>query len=388
VKRIWVAGVAMHGDGYPNAVNTVELLKSNPEWEIRDFADWLPPETRLWHLMRGGVSRRMRLMLRLLAGGFTQALRLSVKTHPGDISYLPYPAPLTLFWLSMLPKRWRPHCIADAYISLWDSTFRDRARGDTGGVVSRAVRFFEARALGAASLVLVDTEANRSQFMKDFGLAEHQVRSVPLAIDESKFLAQESFSLKQKKTERVLFVGTLVPLHGIEVVLAAAAKLSKIPGYEFRLVGDGQQGGLVEKFIREGGAENFTWIRKWVTLGDVASEIAAADICLGVFGGAGKASRVLPYKLYYALCAGRAMVTQSEYSLPKDLPPLAVELVSVASVEEMATQLVESIRRISDDAGVKSSLESWARTYFARHLSSGAILGEWRDIVSRYSPSR
>jgi Glycosyltransferase len=387
MRRIRVAGVAMRGDGYPNAVNTVELLKSNPEWDVHDRADWLPPETRLWHLMRGAVPGRIRLMLRLLAGGFIQALRLSASARPGDVSYLPYPAPLTLFWLAIVPERWRPHCIADAYISLWDSTFRDRARGDTDGVVSRAVRFFEARALGAASLVLVDTEANRSQFLKDFGLSEHKVRSVPLAIDESKFSAKESISLKEKKTERVLFVGTLVPLHGIEVVLAAAAKLSKIPGYEFRLVGNGQQSGLVEKFINEGGPENFTWIREWKTLRDVASEIEAADICLGVFGGAGKASRVLPYKLYYALCAGKAMVTQSGYSLPKNLPPLAVELVPVASVEDMATQLVASIRRISDDADIKASLESWARTYFARHLSSRAILAEWRDILSRYWPS-
>ncbi len=124
--RLIVAGVAMGGDGYPNAANTVALLKRELRCEIQDQAYWLPPNVRLWHLVKGGALKRVTLAMRLGVGALFQAARLFLGQRASDVVYLPYPAPLTLWWLSMIPRGWRPRCIADAYISLWDSMFRDR----------------------------------------------------------------------------------------------------------------------------------------------------------------------------------------------------------------------------------------------------------------------
>ena len=45
----------------------------------------------------------------------------------------------------------RPSCIADAYISLWDSMFRDRGAASAAGLASRWVKSLERRSLRAAS---------------------------------------------------------------------------------------------------------------------------------------------------------------------------------------------------------------------------------------------
>ena len=84
-------------------------------------------------------------VMRLLLGGVAQAAGLLVRARRTDLVYLPYPAPITLWWISFVPERWRPRCIADAYISLWDSMFRDRKGGDVEGLVSKMVRAFEGR---------------------------------------------------------------------------------------------------------------------------------------------------------------------------------------------------------------------------------------------------
>ncbi|WP_156383540.1 glycosyltransferase [Pseudoxanthomonas sp. Root65] len=381
MKRLLVAGVAMRGDGYPNAVNTVRLLRRNGQWDVRDHADWLPDETRLWQLVRGRLLPRLSLMLRLGAGGFVQAVGLCATFKRGDVAYLPYPAPLTLWWLSMIPARWRPYCMADAYVSLWDSMFRDRGNGNSKGVLSRVVRFFEGRALRAADLVLVDTEANKRQMISDFSLSPGQVRSLPLAIDEQLFLGPPVAA--RTGALRVLFVGTLVPLHGVEVVLAASDKLASIEGIEILLVGDGQQGGLVEDFISKGAPANFRWVREWRSMSSIAREIEAADICLGVFGGAGKASRVLPFKLYYALAAGKAVVTQADYALPADRPPLPAIFLTSAGNDDAAEELVRVIMALAADADARSTLGAEARIYFERQLSAEVIEREWRDILDR-----
>jgi glycosyltransferase involved in cell wall biosynthesis len=379
-RRLLIAGVALGGDGYPNAENTIALLRAAGPMEVHDLAHWLPTHVRLWHLSRGPLLRRVALALYLGGSALAQAIRLLCCARRRDVAYVPYPAPLTLWWLSFVPRRWRPRCIADAYISLWDSTFRDRAMGSPAGRVSALVKRFERRGLKAASVVLTDTEANRTQLISDFALAPERVRSLPLAINDRPFRSAPATESNARHSRRVLFVGTLVPLHGIDVVLGAAARLRQDLNVEFRLVGDGQQSDLVESFLAADAPANFTWEREWKTLAGIAQEIAQADVCLGVFGGSAKASRVLPFKLYYALAAGKAIVTQAEYSLPSGVPPVPAKLVAVGT-DDAAEQLAQMIRLLLDDDTERAALEQSARAYFQRHLSGDAVISEWRHLL-------
>lgn len=382
MRHLRIAGVALGGSGYPNATETIRLLKESKGWIVQDQARWLPPETRLWRLAGGPWPKRIWSMTWLASSGCAQALAIVIAARKDEYVYLPYPAPLTLWWLSFFPRKWRARCIADAYISVWDSMFRDRATGNTHSLLSRAVKRFERRSLHAASVILVDTEANRQQFVEDFGLNQEQIRSIPLAIDETPFVRPGKAPPVSNRI-RVLFVGTLAPLHGIETILAAMAHLANEPGIEFRLVGDGQQSALVEDFLRSTNPSNFTWTRDWLSLAEIASEIEQADICLGVFGGDGKASRVLPFKLYYAFAAGKATITQSGLSLPYGIQPPPAILVPGISIEERASSLASEIRSLAKDPEKRKSMADATRNYFREKLSGTAILASWDMIVDK-----
>ena len=47
----------------------------------------------------------------------------------------------------------------------------------------------------------------------------------------------------------------------------------------------------------------------WVEYERLGEELAAAGICLGVFGRSEKAARVVPNKVYHAMCVGRPVIT-------------------------------------------------------------------------------
>lgn len=380
--KLYVGGVGLAGAGYPNAARTIELLERQSDIEVIQCGRWLPPDLHLWKLARLPRWRALRWILVLVFGNLASLFRVCVRNWrtPGPV-YVPYPGLFFLFWASLVPNRWRPACIVDSYISVWDSMFRDRAADSSRTVVARALKRAEARALRAATLVLVDTEANRKLFVQEFGLDAANIRSLPLAIDEEQFTAAPQPSGPEGGSRiRVIFVGTLIPLHGIGVVLDALLPLLDDPRLEFRLIGSGQQAEQVAEFMEQHPDARVTWVRDWCALDRIASEIAASDICLGVFGGDGKAARVLPFKLYMYLACGRAIISQAGLSTPEGVPPPPIEALDSAD----GPRLADAIRQMADQSSRRRELQGEAAAYYRRWLSNACVATAWQTILGNW----
>ncbi len=381
MTRLHVAGVALRGSGYPNAAQTLRALEASPDWQVEDHADWLPDGVHLWRVSRGPLLARLSLAIRLVAGSVLALLRVAwaLRQRPGWV-YVPYPAAFLLWWASLVPRAWRPRIVADAYISLWDSAFRDRARGSGQGrgLAGRLAKAFEGRALRAAAVVLVDTVANRDLMVAEFGLDPARVRAVPLAIDVAALEAAPHEPTPSAGAPlRVLFVGTLIPLHGVGVLADAVRRAGPDSGMAFHIVGDGQESSVMQALVADPQRAPVVWERGWMDLGGIAQRMARADLCLGVFGGDGKAARVLPFKLYMALAAGKAIVTQDRYSLPEGLPPLPVKTVPA----DPAALLAALVALQRDPAG-RQALEADAIAYYRRWLGADALRAAWRAIAA------
>ena len=384
-QTLVVAGLRASGSGYPNAEQTLKLLQAHEVARIRDLGRELPPHLHLWTLRHLSPLKQLRALAGLGLGNLCSVLRVLWAARGGENVpvYVPYPSVFFMWLASWLPRGIRPYCIVDAYISIWDSMFRDRDRSGGGSAASRWIKRFEARALRAASMVLVDTEANRLSMIDDFDLRPQQVRSLPLAIDEAPFLAVPSGAEDSHKPLRVLFVGTLIPLHGVPTILSAIQRLlsdeRQVGRFHFRFIGDGQLGPALSEFIAGHDAAQVSWVRQWQSLEALASEIADADICLGVFGGEGKAARVLPFKLYMYLAAGRAIVSQGKMALPHAVPAPPLLAVETADADDLARALAS----LAEDSRRRYSLARQARGYFTEHLAGARVVSAWRSILQR-----
>jgi len=264
--------------------------------------------------------------------------------------------------------------VADAYISMWDSTFRDRLFSRSKPL-SKIVRWIEGRALRCAHRVIVDTEANKRWMIDAFRLDPSRVVALPLAIDSRPFHGIHR-SASIKASLRVLFIGTLIPLHGLDVIAKAARLLGPESRIAFHFLGDGQEAEILRKLEREADRAEFHWTREWASPEDLSVALAAADVCLGVFGGEGKASRVLPFKLYMAMAAGRPVVTQNLYSLPSDLP--APPWLDVAP---RADELAAALLRLRDSPELRNLMGEELKEYFNDRLSSKSLAQRWAQHI-------
>jgi glycosyltransferase involved in cell wall biosynthesis len=376
--RIYVGGLALRGDGYPVAARTVALLQQIAGIEVIHCGDWLPDDLHLWKLAHVRRLRALRWLCVLVFGNLGSLVRACRQTRrlSGPV-YVPYPSIFFLFWSSFVPARWRPSCIADAYLSIWDSMFQDRNTAASGSLGSKVLHWVEGRALRAAAVVLVDTEGNRDFLAREFALDRERIRSLPLAIEQEPFLQQRAKPPNSAGKIRVLFVGTLIPLHGIATILEAIRILRDDVRFEFRLVGDGQESGLVRRFVQEHVAANLTWISEWQSLAQIAEEIAEAHVCLGVFGGEAKAARVLPFKVYMYLAAGRPVVSQAAYSVPHDVPAAPIDKVCAGD----GTALAEAIVKLASDTELQERIAGASARFFDDWLANACVERRWVDEV-------
>ena len=167
---------------------------------------------------------------------------------------------------------------------------RRLARRRARSAASTAARF------GAADLVVADTEAHAE-------LPRRARRRPTASRSASSARRSASSSRGWRGAERFtcLFVGKLIPLHGLETILEAA-RLA--PELRFRVVGSGQ----LERAARRPAAERRLDV-PWLDYEQLPAELRAAGCALGIFGTSAKAARVIPNKAFQALACGTPLVT-------------------------------------------------------------------------------
>jgi glycosyltransferase involved in cell wall biosynthesis len=252
-------------------------------------------------------------------------------------------------------------------VSLLDTFVGDRGRFRPGSVAARGLAAIDRRALGAADLVVADTEANARHLAELAGLPPERLEVCFVGAEERLFrpgwTPQEPFTC--------LFVGKLIPLHGLPTILGAARAAPEI---RLRLVGNGQLEALLDDR-----PPNVEWIR-WVDYERLPEELHRAGCALGIFGTSDKAHRVIPNKAFQALACGTPLVT-ADTPAARELLVDGESALLVPPGDPEA--LAAALRLLASDPGLARKLGNGGQTAYREHASEDVLGRRWRDVLER-----
>ena len=306
------------------------------------------------HKWSAGIAAAARL-----AAGEARLLRRPREDF--DVLIVGYPGHLDLPG-ARRAARGRP-IVFNPLVSLYDSFVDDRRRFRPGSPAARALRWVDRAALRAAALVVADTSANAGYLAQLGGLPPSRLDVCFVGAEERLFTPAWS------PGERILFVGKLIPLHGLDTILEAARLAPDVP---VRIVGSGQLDQLLERR-----PPNVEWI-PWIDYERLPGVYRESLCALGIFGTSDKARRVIPNKVFQALACGAPVLTADT--------PAARELLTDGKSALLVppgdpTALATAMKRLTEDEELRSRIaEGGHRVY--RERASEQVLGErWRLLL-------
>jgi glycosyltransferase involved in cell wall biosynthesis len=323
----------------------VEVVERHvPVWEGRE---------QKW---RAGLSAALRLAV-------AQVRLLRRPRVEADAVIVGYPGHLDLPAARRF-ARGRP-VVFNPLVSLVDTLVGDRARFRPGSIPARLLAAVDRRALRGADVVVADTQANADFLAELAGLPEQRFVVCFVGAEEDVF--RPGWAPEEPVT--AVFVGKLIPLHGLETILGAARFA---PELRFRVIGSGQLESLLVSR-----PPNVEWIR-WVEYEELPRELHRAGCALGIFGTSDKARRVIPNKAFQALACGAPLVT-ADTPAARELLVDGESALLVPPGDPEA--LADALRRLTADPAFPGRLADGGHAVYRKHASEDVLGARWRALI-------
>lgn len=208
--------------------------------------------------------------------------------------------PLTIC-LSCMAKK---PIISDLFVSMYDTLCFDRKKINSNTLLGKFFYWMDKKTIKLSNLIITDTKANSKYFQQTFNIIPYKLKTIYLGAETDMFYPQKDIKKNNKKFT-VFYYGSVLPLHGIDVILKSA-KLVETEEVYFILAGPIKS--KFKKIINELKLSNVQFI-PWVDYKKLPEYIANADICLGgPFGATSKAQRVIAGKTYQFAAMEKALI--------------------------------------------------------------------------------
>jgi glycosyltransferase involved in cell wall biosynthesis len=280
---------------------------------------------------------------------------------------------LSLGWICRLRGR---KMLFDVFISAADTLIDDRGTLKAGSTRAKMAVQLDKLSTQSADHLLLDTRPHVDFFVAEYGLPKAKFAILPVGCSEAVFYPRSPNSSHRRT--RVLSYSSYMPIHGIEYILQAAARLQDLP-LIFQLIGDGQMLDEMKRLAADLEIKQVEF-QPPTSLNSIADAVAQADICLaGHFGLSHKAQRVVPGKLYQMLASERAVIAGDTVANRQMLEhEKSAWLVPPGDPDALAAGL----RQLHNSPEQRLAIARQGRHAFVARASSAFISNEFESLLA------
>lgn len=270
-----------------------------------------------------------------------------------------------------LAKQYKKKFVLDAFTPIYDSNVHDREAISSFSL--RALRYWllDRASMRLPDVILVDTQQHADYYAEKFNGDIKKIHVVPVGASAEWF--GEPTITRTEPGIKVLFYGTYIPLHGIDVILHAAEQLRANKRIHFELIGRGQTFDQMQSLANQLRLTNVRFAKP-IPYEELPRRVASADICLGIFGQTEKVARVVPNKVYQTLALARPLITGDTPAIRTVFEP-GKHLVAIPTGDSHAlsatiTSLVDNLAERSKiaEAGSRLMSQKYTEAHIGKHL--------------------
>ncbi len=202
----------------------------------------------------------------------------------------------------------RDRIVNDFFISNYDTYVYDREKITNKNPRAWWKYFQDWFNFRFSKYLLSDTQAHFEYWEKLFGKFNGKHFVLPVLAEKEIYYPLQND--RKNEIVRILFYGSFIPLHGIDIILNAFNLIEKNNiDFEARIVGKGQMYNKMKELYNHLQLKNVIMNGEFVDEKELGDLIREYDIVLGIFGNSKKAKSVIPNKVYQSTACKKCTVT-------------------------------------------------------------------------------
>jgi len=301
--------------------------------------------------------------------------------EPHDIVIVGYPGQFDLYCAKLLCSLFNRPLVWDVFMSIYLIAV-ERGLAQKSSFTVNALRVVERWACRLPDQLWLDTAEYINWFGKIHGVLTERFRLVPTGADDSVFRPVATQEMIESSKFRIVYHGSFIPNHGVDVIIHAAAILKREPNLEIELIGDGPERDRAVNMARDLELQNVVF-RDWLDHDKLVCRLALADVCLGVFGLTPQSLMTIQNKIYEGLAMAKPVITG-------DSPTIRATLLHGRHIylvpRANPAALADAIQRLRSDKMLQTKLAYEGNALFAQHFTVAAIgrraVAHLRELLS------
>lgn len=279
-----------------------------------------------------------------------------------DVLMTGYPGQFDIYLANYFAKKRKKPLVADIFMSLYVIVHERKLEKAKFSAV-KVLDLLEKHSYKKPILLIHDTQPYSDWISEHFWVPIEKIKLVPTGADENIFQPSTSKAFRSDKFT-VLFYGTFIPNHGLDLVFRAMELLKAEEDIRYLFIGDGPEKASLVKNLAGAGIKNVEFI-DWVDQKTLVEYINSADLSLGAFGATLQSMMTVHNKVYENMACGKAFLTGESPAIKAQFENRR----EIIYCERTPEGIAEAILEMRDNPSLREKLEKNARERFVRDYS-------------------